>query len=228
MARIGASQAQASIVLREEMQTVARTGINKAQGATALRGQTLGVGLQGPGHSLTPGLLATAVVDGISLARVWAMTTVTATTMAYQVICQAPGRIMEALNPEITAVPISLLRAGTNMAMATPSLPVITAVRRGMGRLHLKDRIFQARVAARTGEEEVTKVEAHRATGTREAAAKEGDGGTTTHPTMLDRLPTRGKRILLGTPKARQRIGSGSTVVDLGILTVIGMVTGDD
>ncbi|KAI3394078.1 hypothetical protein diail_3254 [Diaporthe ilicicola] len=192
-----------------------------------LSGDVLGVGLQGPGQSLiTPGPIATPVLHGIILDGVWATTISTATTMLYQATCQALGTILEALNPESIAVPISLLKAGANKAMVTPSLPVIKMVLDGMGLLHLKDHNFQVMVAVKAGEEEAIKAGVRRVTGTREVLAQEEDG-TMTHPTTLDRLATRGRRMLLGTPKARQRIGSGITGVDFGILTIIDMVTGD-
>lgn len=221
-AKTGTSRAHVGIVLNGGMRILAKPGIHKAQLTIVLMGETLGEALQDPGHRLIIPDLQAMLVDGVMMAGQRAM----ATTTVFQATCQALGTTMQALNLESTADLTSLPKAGTIPVMETPPLPAKTAVTGGAGLLH-KDLQYQARVVIKAGEEEATKAEVRRATGTQEVGAQEEDG-MITHPTMLDRLPTHGRRTSLVIPKVRPRIGSGSTGVGLGILLVTGIVIGDD
>lgn len=222
-AKPGASRAHIVTVPSGEMRIPAKVGTNKAQLIIVLKGDSLGAVLQDPGRLLTtPGLRATPVL----LPGQRAPATIPTITI-FRATCQALGKTMQALSLDSIADLTSLPKAGTSMVRATPPVMAATAVMGGAGRLHLKDRRFPARVVIKAGEEEATKAEVRRATGTKEVEAQEVDG-TKTHPTTLDRPPTRGRRTSLGTPKAHQRIGSGSTGVALGIPLVLVMVTGGD
>jgi hypothetical protein len=217
MAKAGTSRAHTGIVLSREVRTRAKTGTNKAQLTIALMEGTLGAGLQDPSQPLTtPGPQATSVVAGAAIQ----------TTTILRATCQALGTIIQGPNLEIQADPSSLPKVGT--AMATLPLPAMAHMG-GATPLDPQDHHFPARVVIKAGEEGATEVGIRRAIGTREVQAQaQEQNGTMTHPTTLDRPPTRGGLTLLGTPKVRQRIGSGSTGVGLGILRVIGMVTGGD
>lgn len=228
MAQVGTSTAHSVTVLNGEMRILAKAGINKAQLTIVLEGQTLGAGLQDPGRRLTThGLRAMPVVDGVMVAGQRAMTTITTTTTVFRATCQALGKTMQDIILESLADPTSLPKAGTILVMATLPMPATTAVTDGAGPPHLQDCHFPARAVNKAGEEEAIKAGVRRATGTQEVEAQEADG-TITHPTTLDRPTTRGRQTSPETPKARQRIGSGSTGVGLGILPVIDMVTGGD
>lgn len=219
MGKAGISRVHAATVLSGEMRAMAKPGTKKAQLTIVLTGQTLGADLQDPGQRLTThGLQAMLVVDG---AREIIPTTV------LQALCQALGKIIQALRLDSIAGLTSLRKAGTSLVMATLPLQAAAAVLDGVGLLHLKDHHFPFRVVTMAGEEEATKVEVQQATGTPEVEAQEVHG-TKTHPTTLDRPPIRGRRTSPVIPKVRQRIGSGSTGVGLGILPVMGMATGDD
>lgn len=220
MGKVGTSKAHTVTVLNGEMRAMAKTGTNKAQLTTAPTEEILGGGLQDPGQRLTtPGLQATPVVDG-------APATIPTTTV-FQATCQALGRTMQALNFGSIAGRISLPKAGVILVMGTLRLRVATAVMGGEGLPPLRGHRSPAKVAIKAGEEAATKVEVQRATGIQVVEAQEVDG-TIIHPTTLDRQPPLGRRTSLVIPKVRQRIGSGSTGVGLGILPVIGMVTGDE
>ncbi|KAL2282795.1 hypothetical protein FJTKL_10405 [Diaporthe vaccinii] len=227
MAKVGTSMAHTATVLSGEMRILAKPGINKAQLTIVLTGETLGAGLQDPGQRLTThGLRAIPVLDGVMVAGHQATATIP-TTMVFRATCQALGKIMQGLIPESLAYPTSLPKAGTILVMATLPMPATTAVLVGAGPPHLQDHHFLAKVVTKAGEEESIKAGVRRATGTQEVEALEAVG-TITRPTTLDRPTTRGRQTSPETPKARQRIGSGSTGVGLGILPVIDMVTGGD
>lgn len=218
--KAGTHKARIAIVPREEMRIMGKAGTNRGHVVTVLRGETFGAGLQDPGRRLTtPGLQAMPVEDG-------AKATIPTITV-FQATCQALGKTMQALSPDSIADPTSLRKAGTILVMAILPLPAETAALDGVGLLHLKGHHFPVRVMPKAGEEEATKVEVQQATGTREVEAQEVDG-TITHLTMLVRPPIHGRRTSPVIPRVRQQIGSGSTGVGLGILPVIGMVTGDD
>lgn len=220
MARIGINKAHIVTVLNGEMRAMAKTGTNKAQITIVLTEEILGAGLQDPGRLLTtPGLQAMPLVDGV--------TATVPTTTVFQATCRALGRIMQALDLGSIASRISLPKAGTILVMATLRLLVATAVKDGEVLLYLRDHRSPAKVAIKAGEEEATKVEVQRAIGTRVVEVQEVDG-MITHLTMLDQQPLLGRRTSLVIPKVRQRIGSGSTGVGLGILLVMGMATGDE
>lgn len=227
MAKVGTSMAHTATVLSGEMRILAKPGINKAQLTIVLTGETLGAGLQDPGQRLTThGLRAIPVLDGVMVAGHQATATIP-TTMVFRATCQALGKIMQGLILESLADPTSLPKAGTILVMATLPMPATTAVLVGAGPPHLQDHHFLAKVVTKAGEEEAIKAGVRRATGTQEVEALEAVG-TITHPTTLVRPTTRGRQTSPETPKARQRIGSGSTGVGLGILPFIDMVTGGD
>lgn len=219
MGKAGTSKAHTVTVLNGEMRAMAKTGTNKAQLTTVPTEEILGADLQDPGQLLTtPGLQATPVVDG-------GPATIPTTTV-FQATCQALGRTMQALNFGSIAGRISLPKAGVILVMGTLR-PLVATVVMGGGLLQLRDHRSPAKVVIKAGEEAATKVEVQRATGTRVVEAQEVDG-MRTHPTTLDRRPPLGRRTSPVIPKVRRRIGSGSTGVGLGILPVIGMVTGDE
>jgi hypothetical protein len=214
-AKAGTSRAHNETVLSGEVRTEARIGTKKAQ---VLMEGTPGAGLQGPSQLLTtPGGRATAVVRG--MVRVAGPTR--RKIMVFRATCQALGTITQALNPESLADPTSLLKVGA------PPLPAIIMTMSGLGPPHPMGHLSLARAATKAGEQGPTKVEARRASGTQEAEAQQ-QAGMTIHPTTLDRPPTRGRLTLLGIPKGRQRIGSGSTGLCLRTLHVIGVVIGGD
>lgn len=219
MGKAGTSKAHTVTVLNGEMRAMAKTGTNKAQLTTVPTEEILGAGLQDPGQLLTtPGLQATPVVDG-------APATIPTTTV-FQATCPDLGRTMQALNLGSIAGRISLPKAGVILVTGTLRPLVATVVMGGEGLLHLMDHHSPAKVVIKAGEEAATKVEVQRATGTRVVEAQVD--GMITHPTTLDRRPPLGRRTSPVIPKVRRRIGSGSTGVGLGILPVIGMVTGDE
>ncbi|KAK7731666.1 hypothetical protein SLS63_005353 [Diaporthe eres] len=227
MDQVGTSKAHTATVLSGEMRILAKAGTNKAQLTIVLTGETLGAGLQDPGQRLTThGLRAMSVVDGVMVAGQRAAATTPATTV-FRATCQALGKTMQELILESLADPTSLPKAGTILVTATLPMPVTTAVTGGVDPPHLQDHHFLARAVTKAGEEEAIKAGVRRATGTQEVEAQEADG-TITHPTTLDRPTTHGRRTSPETPKARQRIGSGSTGVGLGILPVMDTVTGRD
>lgn len=231
MAKIGTRVvAHAVTVLSGETRILAKAGINKVQLTIALMLETLGAGLLDPGQRLiTHGLRAIPVVDGVRVAGQRATATMPTTTV-FRATCQALGKRMQELILESPADPTSLPKAGTILDMATLPMPATTAVMGGEGPLDpldLLDHHFLARAVTKAGEEGAIEVGVRRATGTLRVEAQEVDG-TITHPITLDRPPTRGRQTSPETPKARQRIGSGSTGVGLGILPVIDMATGGD
>lgn len=220
MARIGTNKARIVTVLNGEMRAMAKTGTSKAQITIVLTEEILGAGLPDPGRLLTtPGLQAMPLVDGV--------TATVPTTTVFQATCRALGRTMQVLDPGSIVGRISLPKAGTILVEATLRLLVATAAMAGEGLLHLRDHRSPAKVVIKAGEEEATKVEVQRAIGTRVAEAQQVDG-MITHPIMLDRQPLLGRRTSPVIPKVRQRIGSGSAGVGLGILPVMGMATGDE
>lgn len=220
MGKAGTTKAHTVTVLNGEMRAMAKTGTNKAQITIVLTEEILGAGLQDPGRLLTTrGLQAMPLVDGV--------TVTIPTTTVFQATCRALGRTMQVLDLGSIAGRISLPKAGTLLVVATLRLLVTTAVMGGEVLLHLRDHRSPAKVVIKAGEEEATKVEVQRAIGTRVAEAQQVDG-MITHPIMLDRQPLLGRRTSPVIPKVRQRIGSGSAGVGLGILPVMGMATGDE
>lgn len=212
MAKAGTSRAHTGTALGVEVRTGAKAGINKAQLAIVLPEETTGADLRDPSQLLTtPGLRATWVADGVvetgQLATAW-----TPTTMVLQAACQVLGTITEDLDPERVADPTGHLKIGMVTVMVT--LPLLATM--------------AARVVVQVGDNGATEVEIGRTIGTLEVEATEGNG-TVTHQTTLDRRPaTHGVSTRRTTPKVRQRIGSGSTGVGLGIRRVIAAVTGGD
>lgn len=142
--------------------------------------------------------------------------------MVFPAACQVLGTVTQDLNLERPADPTSRLKVGMITVIATLPLLATMAAMRGA--------LPPARVVVKPGEEGAIKVPSRRTIGMREAEAEAPEEtGTATHQTTLYRRPvSHGGSTPQGTPRERQRIGSGSTGVGLGIRRVMVLVTGGE